>query len=652
MSSLLLFAQAKSAAGDAEIPWPLITAVAVGVVLFGLIMLLVKRYKRCPSNRVLVIFGKTSGGNAAKCVHGGAAFVFPLIQDYAYLSLEPIQIEVPLKGALSIENIRVNVPSVFTVAIGTDAETMQNAAIRLLGLNTEEIKQQAGDIIFGQLRQVIASMRIEDINRDRDKFLESVQKSLEPELKKIGLVLINVNITDITDESGLHRGDRPQGRGEAIQTGQGGRGRAGEDRDRSAWPRPSANEPSRWPTRPSCARSAPARRPREQAIRVAQLDKERQVGEQTALLEQDASDQGSAAAAGDPHRRAGPRPEGRRAEGGVRARTAGRRGRSRQARSAGRRQRQGDGRRSDRPGEGCPAQAETRGEEGRGVSAFRNARSARPRPRCWKPRTGRWPRRPWPRPRRSRPRSGRSSKRRPRPRRRRPSSRPKPTPSKVKLEAEAQAAAIYAKLEAEARGQYEILAKKGDGLREDHRGVRLVPGRVPAADARTPGSRWPRRRPRRSRTSSSTRSWSGKAAATATAHRTRPHSCKDWPADAADAASDEGRGRRGDARVPGSAHRRHPGRREDNRGRRAESKWAPGREHAAGGHTGSGGRAPGSGNRAASSREERSQVWQSWEGIVRGCQPLPCGRGSPWHGEPRPQGSGRSVTECTRTREC
>src|SRR5262245_21304383 len=196
----LMFAQANLKAED--FPWPLIAAVIGAVVVFGMLMFVAKRYKRCPSNRVLVIYGKTAGGNAARCVHGGAAFVVPLIQDYAYLSLEPIQIEIPLKGALSIENIRVNVLSVFTVAIGTDGETMQNAAIRLLGLGTEDIKQQAGDIIFGQLRQVIASMRIEDINRDRDKFLESVQKSLEPELKKIGLVLINVNITDITDESG------------------------------------------------------------------------------------------------------------------------------------------------------------------------------------------------------------------------------------------------------------------------------------------------------------------------------------------------------------------------------------------------------------------------------------------------------------------
>src|SRR5438045_6311413 len=175
---LPVFAQSGIQAGD--IPWPWVAALVAALVIFGMLMFVAKRYKRCPSNRVLVIYGKTSSGNAAKCVHGGAAFVIPLIQDFAYLSLEPIQIEVPLKGALSIENIRVSVPSVFTVAIGTDAETMQNASIRLLGLDTNEGKQQAADIIFGQLRQVIAAMRIEDINRDRDKCLESIQRSCGP----------------------------------------------------------------------------------------------------------------------------------------------------------------------------------------------------------------------------------------------------------------------------------------------------------------------------------------------------------------------------------------------------------------------------------------------------------------------------------------
>ncbi|MCE9525400.1 MAG: flotillin family protein, partial [Planctomycetales bacterium] len=185
--------------------WLIYVAIAgILIALSGvtMLMILIRFYKRCPSNRVLVIFGRTGKGQASRTIHGGAAFVVPLIQDYAYLSLEPIQIEVPLRGALSSENIRVNVPSVFTVAIDTKPEVMQNAAIRLLGLSTAEVRKQAEEMIFGQLRQVIASMGIEEINRDRDTFLKHVQHSLEPELSKIGLTLINVNITDITDESG------------------------------------------------------------------------------------------------------------------------------------------------------------------------------------------------------------------------------------------------------------------------------------------------------------------------------------------------------------------------------------------------------------------------------------------------------------------
>src|SRR5947208_53815 len=180
MSKVLLFAAVANEAWF----WLAAIFVALTLVLVGFFRFLALRYKRCPSNRILVIYGKVGRGDTARCVHGGAAFVWPLIQAYNYMSLEPIQIEIPLRGALSMENIRVNVPSVFTVAIGTPPEVMQNAAIRLLGLNIPQIKQQAGDIIFGQLRQVIASMRIEDINRDRVQFLHQILNSLEPELRK------------------------------------------------------------------------------------------------------------------------------------------------------------------------------------------------------------------------------------------------------------------------------------------------------------------------------------------------------------------------------------------------------------------------------------------------------------------------------------
>lgn len=178
----------------------LIGAVILIIVVFFFSM--IRRYKRCPSDRILVVYGKTGGGKSAKCIHGGASFIWPIIQDYEFLDLTPMSIEVNLTNALSKQNIRVNVPSRFTIGISTEPSVMQNAAERLLGLHLDNVQDLAQEIIFGQLRLVVASMDIEEINSDRDKFLSHITHSVEAELKKVGLKLINVNITDIHDESG------------------------------------------------------------------------------------------------------------------------------------------------------------------------------------------------------------------------------------------------------------------------------------------------------------------------------------------------------------------------------------------------------------------------------------------------------------------
>ena len=183
-----------------------IIAVVV-VLLFTLLLLLLSRYRKCPSDKILVIYGnvgqnKDGTTRSARCIHGGASFIVPIIQAYQYLDLTPISIQVDLKNALSRQNIRIDVPSRFTVGISTEQGVMQNAAERLLGLKLNEVQELAKDIIFGQLRLIIATMDIEEINTDRDKFLEAVSGNVETELKKIGLRLINVNVTDINDESG------------------------------------------------------------------------------------------------------------------------------------------------------------------------------------------------------------------------------------------------------------------------------------------------------------------------------------------------------------------------------------------------------------------------------------------------------------------
>jgi len=181
--------------------------ITVVVLLFTVLIFVVSRIKKCPSDKIMVVYGKVKNNSdgtrkSADCVHGGTKFIIPVIQAYQFLDLTPISISVDLKNALSRQNIRIDVPSRFTVGISTEPGIMQNAAERILGLGLGEIQELAKDIIFGQLRLIIATMDIEEINTDRDKFLEAVSRNVETELKKIGLRLINVNVTDINDESG------------------------------------------------------------------------------------------------------------------------------------------------------------------------------------------------------------------------------------------------------------------------------------------------------------------------------------------------------------------------------------------------------------------------------------------------------------------
>jgi len=167
-------------------------------------------YRKCPPNCAMVVYGlsamdrsSTDGSRKIRIQQGGGTFVIPVLQGYTFLSLRPFTLEIPLKSALSLEKIRVNIPAAFTVAVGTEPDILQNAAKRLLGMEMSAVSQQAEEIITGQMRQVVASLEIEQINRDRDKFMKEVYLSVDGELHKLGLVLLNVNVQNIDDESGV-----------------------------------------------------------------------------------------------------------------------------------------------------------------------------------------------------------------------------------------------------------------------------------------------------------------------------------------------------------------------------------------------------------------------------------------------------------------
>jgi flotillin len=267
-------------------PGPLMLVVSVVLLVAFFLAILVKQYKRCPSNRILVVYGKVGGQRAAHCIHGGGTFVVPLLQSYSFLTLEPLTIDIELKSALSKKNIRVNVPSTFTIGVSTDPDIMNNAAERLLGLDEHQINIQAKDIILGQMRLVIATLSIEEINQDREKFLDLVNKNVNFELNKIGLEMINVNIRDITDESGYIEALGQKAAAEAINQAkievaaaerQGAIGEAENMRERDVQ---VANQNAQAATGTKAAE-------RDQRVQVAKLEAEGVAGEATAAKEKE-----------------------------------------------------------------------------------------------------------------------------------------------------------------------------------------------------------------------------------------------------------------------------------------------------------------------------------------------------------------------------
>ncbi|MGC6435062.1 MAG: flotillin family protein [Verrucomicrobiales bacterium] len=198
MNATTLLSQSAAGGGESFLIILTISALVFGI---GMLVFFFSRYQKCPSDRILVIYGKTGPRQSSKCLHGGAAFIWPVIQAYEFLDLTPIPIDIPLEGAPTKQNIRINIPSTFTVGISTDPSVMSNAAERLLGLQLTQVRDLARDMILGSMRYVISTMDIEAIN-DRDQFIEQIVDGVEGELRRVGLRLINVNIKDITDESG------------------------------------------------------------------------------------------------------------------------------------------------------------------------------------------------------------------------------------------------------------------------------------------------------------------------------------------------------------------------------------------------------------------------------------------------------------------
>lgn len=174
-----------------------ILIISLAIVWLGTIFFWIQRYKRCPSDKILVVYGKTHGGRSSKCIHGGACFVWPVIQDFQWLDLAPIPIGLGEKEFSPNEKDRVKIVSNLTTGISTETGIMENAAERLLGLSPMAIRELAFEITQGCMRSVVKEFGSEAIKSDPDSLVDRLGERLDAVLKEIGLKVINLDIKKI-----------------------------------------------------------------------------------------------------------------------------------------------------------------------------------------------------------------------------------------------------------------------------------------------------------------------------------------------------------------------------------------------------------------------------------------------------------------------
>ena len=189
----LLLAQYNRSGDNPGNQMMLILVVSMAVIMLGMIIFFFSRYKKCPADKILVIYGKTGKGRSSKCMHGGAAFIWPVIQAYELLDLTPIRLEINAKHKLT-DRSTIKPPVKCTVGISTDSGVMGNAAECLSRLDSEEITNLAKDIIESSINHVVD--RTESISNNSNKvaFNEAIEDRVQKELSVIGLRVISFDL--------------------------------------------------------------------------------------------------------------------------------------------------------------------------------------------------------------------------------------------------------------------------------------------------------------------------------------------------------------------------------------------------------------------------------------------------------------------------
>lgn len=174
----------------------------IAVIIF-LVVSLFSMYRKVPQDKALVI----TGIRGRRVITGGGGIVIPLLERTDMISLENMQIDIRIDGALSSQGVGLVADGVAVVKIKSDTESILSAAEQF---NTSKgldhmlavIAKTTMQVLEGKLREIVSKMTIEEIYKDRETFASHVQGVAATELQNLGLELKVLTIKDISDKNG------------------------------------------------------------------------------------------------------------------------------------------------------------------------------------------------------------------------------------------------------------------------------------------------------------------------------------------------------------------------------------------------------------------------------------------------------------------
>lgn len=184
---------------------------ALIVILVAVLVVLIGRYRTASPDQALIVSGSYLGnknvskdehGNKIKIVRGGGTFVLPVFQTAKSLSLMSKKLDVATPEVYTEEGVPVSVDGTVIIKVGSSTEEIATAAEQYLSKNTEDMIDEAREVLEGHLRAILGTLTVEEIYKNRDKFSENVQAVASVDLAKMGLVIVSFTVKEVTDKNG------------------------------------------------------------------------------------------------------------------------------------------------------------------------------------------------------------------------------------------------------------------------------------------------------------------------------------------------------------------------------------------------------------------------------------------------------------------